>query len=88
MSRNSILDVQFDADGQLRHLLTIDGLNAKTIIEILDTAESFISIGQRQIRKVPLLHGRTVVNLFLSPVPARKPRLRLPPSACRPMSLT
>jgi len=67
MSRNSISDVQFDADGQLRHLLTIDGLNAETIIEILDTAESFISIGQRQIRKVPLLHGRTVVNLFFEP---------------------
>ena len=67
MIRNSIPDVQFDADGQLRHLLTIDGLNAKTIIEILDTAESFISIGQRQIRKVPLLHGRTVVNLFFEP---------------------
>jgi len=67
MSRNSTPDVQFDDDGQLRHLLTIDGLNAETIIEILDTAESFISIGQRQIRKVPLLHGRTVVNLFFEP---------------------
>ena len=67
MSRNSTSDVQFDADGQLRHLLTIDGLNAETIIEILDTAESFISIGQRHIRKVPLLHGRTVVNLFFEP---------------------
>ena len=67
MSRNSIHDVQFDADGQLRHLLTIDGLNAETIIEILDTAESFVSIGQRHIRKVPLLHGRTVVNLFFEP---------------------
>ena len=67
MSRNSTPDIQFDADGQLRHLLTIDGLNAETIIEILDTAESFISIGQRQIRKVPLLHGRTVVNLFFEP---------------------
>jgi aspartate carbamoyltransferase catalytic subunit len=67
MSRNSTSDVQFDADGQLRHLLTIDGLNAETIIDILDTAESFISIGQRHIRKVPLLHGRTVVNLFFEP---------------------
>ena len=45
MSRNSTQDVQFDADGKLRHLLTIDGLNAETIIEILDTAESFIIIG-------------------------------------------
>ena len=67
MSRNSTPNIQFDADGQLRHLLTIDGLNAETIIEILDTAESFISIGQRHIRKVPLLHGRTVVNLFFEP---------------------
>jgi len=67
MSRTSAPNVQFDADGQLRHLLTIDGLNAETIIEILDTAESFISIGQRHIRKVPLLHGRTVVNLFFEP---------------------
>ena len=67
MSHNSTPDVQFDDDGQLRHLLTIDGLSAETIIEILDTAESFISIGQRQIRKVPLLHGRTVVNLFFEP---------------------
>ena len=67
MSRNSTPEVQFDADGQLRHLLTIDGLSAETIIEILDTAESFISIGQRHIRKVPLLHGRTVVNLFFEP---------------------
>ena len=67
MSRHSTPNVQFDADGQLRHLLTIDGLNAETIIEILDTAESFISIGQRHIRKVPLLHGRTVVNLFFEP---------------------
>ena len=67
MSHNSTPDIQFDADGQLRHLLTIDGLNAETIIEILDTAESFISIGQRHIRKVPLLHGRTVVNLFFEP---------------------
>ena len=67
MSRNSTPDIQFDSDGQLRHLLTIDGLNAETIIEILDTAESLISIGQRHIRKVPLLHGRTVVNLFFEP---------------------
>ena len=67
MSHNSTPNIQFDADGQLRHLLTIDGLNAETIIEILDTAESFISIGQRHIRKVPLLHGRTVVNLFFEP---------------------
>ncbi len=42
-------------------------MSAQTITEILDTAESFISIGERHIRKVPLLHGRTVVNLFFEP---------------------
>ena len=60
-------DIQFDAEGNLRHLLTTEGLSAETISEILDTAESFISIGERYIRKVPLLHGRTVVNLFFEP---------------------
>ena len=60
-------DIQFDAEGNLRHLLTTEGLSAETISEILDTAESFISIGERHIRKVPLLHGRTVVNLFFEP---------------------
>ncbi len=58
---------QFDQEGHLRHLLTTEGLSAQTITEILDTAESFISIGERHIRKVPLLHGRTVVNLFFEP---------------------
>jgi len=60
-------NIQFDQEGHLRHLLTTEGLSAQTITEILDTAESFISIGERHIRKVPLLHGRTVVNLFFKP---------------------
>ena len=57
-------DLQFDANGRLRHLLTIEGLKRQTVIDILDTAESFISFGEREIKKVPLLRGRTVVNLF------------------------
>lgn len=57
-------DLQFDANGRLRHLLTIEGLKRQTLIDILDTAESFISFGEREIKKVPLLRGRTVVNLF------------------------
>jgi len=56
--------IQFDPKGRLTHFLTIRGLNRDTLIEILDDAESFISIGERQIRKVPLLRGRTLVNLF------------------------
>ncbi|MDH5648923.1 MAG: aspartate carbamoyltransferase catalytic subunit [Gammaproteobacteria bacterium] len=57
-------DLQFDSQGQLRNLLTIEGLNRQTILDILNTAESFIAVGEREIKKVPLLRGKTVVNLF------------------------
>lgn len=56
-------DLQFN-NNRLHHLLSIDGLNKETILEILDTAETFISVAERQIKKVPLLRGKTVVNLF------------------------
>ena len=59
--------VQFDDSGNLRHFLTINGMPRETLVGILDTAESFISFGQREIRKVPLLRGKTVVNLFFEP---------------------
>lgn len=55
---------QLTADGRLRHLLTLDGLPARIITEILDTAESFISVGEREVKKVPLLRGKAVFNLF------------------------
>ncbi len=61
MRRHSL---QHDSEGRLRHLLTIEGLKRQQIVDILDTAESFISVGDRQVRKVPLLRGKTVVNLF------------------------
>ncbi len=57
-------DLQFDGQGRLRHLLTTEGLPKQTILEILNTAESFISVGEREIKKLPLLRGKTVVNLF------------------------
>lgn len=59
--------LQLDAQGQLRHLLSIEGLKRQQIIDILDTAESFISVGDQQVKKVPLLRGKTVVNLFFEP---------------------
>ncbi len=59
--------VQFDARGKLRHFLTLHGMPRSTLLGILDTAESFISFGQREIRKVPLLRGKTLVNLFFEP---------------------
>lgn len=60
-------DLQSDGAGRLRHFLTIEGLTRQTIVQILDTAESFISVGEREIKKVPLLRGKTVVNLFFEP---------------------
>lgn len=57
-------NLQLDEQGRLRHLLTIEGLKRQQIIDILDTAESFISVSDQQVRKVPLLRGKTVVNLF------------------------
>ena len=60
-------NLQFDAHGRLRHLLTLEGLPRQTLLEILDTAESFIAVGEREIKKVPLLRGQTVVNLFFEP---------------------
>jgi len=57
-------DLQFDSQGRLRHLLTIEGLPRQTLLDILNTADSFIAVGEREIKKVPLLRGKTVVNLF------------------------
>ena len=38
--------------------------NKEKIIQILDTAESFLKIGERDVKKVPILRGKTVCNVF------------------------
>jgi aspartate carbamoyltransferase catalytic subunit len=48
----------------MKHLLSIEQLDRPAIEAILDRAESFAEIGRRDIKKVPTLRGRTVVNLF------------------------
>lgn len=58
------MDPQLDQHGRLRHLLTTEGLSGRLITEILDTAESFLPVTDQAVKKVPLLRGRTVVNLF------------------------
>jgi aspartate carbamoyltransferase catalytic subunit len=50
-----------------RHLLGIEPLTPEEITLILDTAESLAEISRREIKKVPTLRGRTVVNLFMEP---------------------
>src|SRR5687767_14545024 len=47
-----------------RHLLSIDDLSRDDIERILGRAESFAEVSGREIKKVPTLRGRTVVNLF------------------------
>ncbi|HYF59578.1 MAG TPA: aspartate carbamoyltransferase catalytic subunit [Burkholderiaceae bacterium] len=55
---------QLDEHGELRHLLTIEGLPRQVITHILDTASSFLDVSERQVKKVPLLRGKSVFNLF------------------------
>lgn len=58
---------QLDSSGQLRHLLTLEGLGAELITDILDIADSFLPADDQPPKKVPLLRGTTVVNLFFEP---------------------
>jgi aspartate carbamoyltransferase catalytic subunit len=50
--------------GMPRHLISIDDLDRSGIERVLDRAESFAEVSGREIKKVPALRGRTVVNLF------------------------
>jgi aspartate carbamoyltransferase catalytic subunit len=49
------------------HLLGIEGLSKEEIYRYLDTAHSFVEVSEREIKKVPTLRGRTVVNMFFEP---------------------
>ena len=61
--------VQLTEDGRLKHFLTTEGLSRELLTEILDTADSFISTQERAVKTVPLLRGKTVVNLFFETAP-------------------
>ena len=50
-----------------KHLLGIRELSAEEVTHILDTAETFAGVSRREIKKVPALRGRTVINLFFEP---------------------
>jgi len=57
-------NLQLNEQGRLRHFLGIDGLSRELLTEILDTADSFLEVGARAVKKVPLLRGYTVCNVF------------------------
>jgi len=55
---------QLSEDGRLKHLLSLDGLPAAILTQILDTAASFVAVGEREVKSVPLLRGKAVFNIF------------------------
>ncbi len=55
---------QLNPDGSLQHLLTIEGLPREIITRILDTAAPFTEVAEREVKKLPLLRGKSVFNLF------------------------
>ena len=55
---------QLNKNGELIHLLSTEGLSRDMIMHILDTASNFVSVSDREVKKVPLLRGKSVFNLF------------------------
>lgn len=60
-------NIQLDDNDRLKHFLSIEGLSRNLLEDILTKAESFASVGERSVKKVPLLRGKTIVNLFFEP---------------------
>jgi aspartate carbamoyltransferase catalytic subunit len=58
---------QLNGHGELHHLLTIEGLPREILLKILDTAAPFAEVSEREVKKVPLLRGKSVFNLFFEP---------------------
>jgi aspartate carbamoyltransferase catalytic subunit len=64
MTLNPRASLQVGPDGKLRHLLTTEGLSAELIRHVLDTAEQFVSVSEREVKKVPILRGKSIFNVF------------------------
>lgn len=55
---------QLNKNGELIHLLSTEGLPKSILMQVLDTASNFVSVNDREVKKVPLLRGKSVFNLF------------------------
>ena len=55
---------QLNRHGELTHLITTEGLPRDILTHILDTAQTFVPLADRDVKKVPLLRGKSVFNLF------------------------
>ncbi|OIP08743.1 MAG: aspartate carbamoyltransferase catalytic subunit [Rhodocyclales bacterium CG17_big_fil_post_rev_8_21_14_2_50_68_7] len=62
-----MLNPQLNRNGELVHLLSIDGLPREVLLKILDTAAPFTEVAEREVKKIPLLRGKSVFNLFFEP---------------------
>lgn len=57
-------NIQLDEQGRLKHFLSIEGFKRQHLVNILDAAEPFANVHEQAVKKVPLLRGKTIVNLF------------------------
>jgi aspartate carbamoyltransferase catalytic subunit len=57
-------NLQLNEHGELHHLLAIEGLPKRILERILDTAESFVGVNEREVKVVPLLRGKSIFNIF------------------------
>src|ERR1035437_9535686 len=57
-------NLQLNKNGELIHLLSTEGLPKSILTQVLDTATNFVSVNDREVKKVPLLRGKSVFNLF------------------------
>lgn len=57
-------NIQINENGKLKHLLTIEGLSKNIIDEIFVRADSFLDSEKNNVKKVDLLTGKTICNLF------------------------
>ncbi len=55
---------QLDAQGRLRHFLSLEGLPRELLVEILDQTEGFLRVARQTVKKVPICRGKVVANLF------------------------
>jgi aspartate carbamoyltransferase catalytic subunit len=55
---------QLNKHGELTHLISTEGLPRSILEHILDTAQTFVPLAERDVKKVPLLRGKSVFNLF------------------------
>ena len=57
-------NIKASTKGNFQHLLSTEGMSKELIIKIFDIAETFLKTGEHDVKKVPLLRGKTVCNLF------------------------